>query len=239
MDTGLNTIEFYSGDISGNFATSPTPSAAGGAQDNGPSTALFSNPVGPVQWQMGTGGDGFYARIDPVGTGTSLRYWLGNNSGGLSRCTANCTSPGATWSSRRGAWTGDQQSFVLPFELFHGDVNNPANDCGAAGATTGCGHLIAGTVRVWETLTGATGTNTWYVNSPANLTKASLGNRSYINQLAFEPSSQNTVVVGTNDGNVQIGFNMGGGSFTSTWVNVTGGNSVLPNRPILDVAFDP
>ena len=33
MDTGLNTIEFYSGDISGNFATSPTPSAAGGAQD--------------------------------------------------------------------------------------------------------------------------------------------------------------------------------------------------------------
>jgi uncharacterized repeat protein (TIGR01451 family) len=239
MDTGLNTIEFYSGDISGNFATSPTPSAAGGAQDNGPSTALFTSTPGPTQWQMGTGGDGFFARIDPVGTGTSLRYWLGNNSGGLSRCTANCTSPGATWSSRRGAWTGDQQSFVLPFELFHGDVSNPANDCGAAGATTGCGHLIAGTVRVWETLTGATGTNTWYVNSPANLTKASLGNRSYINQLAFEPSSQNTVAVGTNDGNVQIGFGLGGGSFTSTWVNVTGGNSVLPNRPILDVAFDP
>ncbi len=35
MDNGLNTIEFYSGDISGNFATSPNPSAAGGAQDNG------------------------------------------------------------------------------------------------------------------------------------------------------------------------------------------------------------
>ena len=37
MDTGLNTIEFYSGDISGYFATSPNPSAAGGAQDNAPS----------------------------------------------------------------------------------------------------------------------------------------------------------------------------------------------------------
>ena len=240
MDTGLNTIEFYSGDISGNFATAATPSAAGGAQDNGPSTVLFSgSPTGPVQWQMGTGGDGFFARIDPVGTGTSLRYWLGNNSGGLSRCNANCTNPGATWVSRRGNWTGDTQSFVLPFELFHGDVSNPANDCGAAGATTGCGHLIAGTVRVWETLTGATGTNTWYVNSPANLTKQTLGNRSYINQLAFEPASQNTVMVGTNDGNVQIGFNMGGGSFTSTWVDVTGANTVLPNRPVLDVAFDP
>ena len=35
MVGGLNTIEFYSGDISGNFATSPNPSAAGGAQDNG------------------------------------------------------------------------------------------------------------------------------------------------------------------------------------------------------------
>ena len=240
MDNGINSIEFYSGDISGNFATSPTPQAVGGAQDNGPSSVTFTgSPTGPVQWQMGLGGDGFFSRIDPVGTGTSLRFWEGNNSGGLSRCTANCTSAGATWTSRRGAWTGDTQSFVLPFELFHGDINNPANDCGPAGATTGCGHLIAGTVRVWETVTGATGTNTWYVNSPANLTKQTLGNRSYINQLAFEPSSQNTVIVGTNDGNVQVGFQMGGGSFTSTWVNVTGGNAVLPNRPVLDVAFDP
>ena len=42
MDTGLNAIEFYSGDISGNFATSATPSAVGGAQDNGPSSVTFS-----------------------------------------------------------------------------------------------------------------------------------------------------------------------------------------------------
>jgi hypothetical protein len=355
MDTGFNTIEFYSGDISGNFATSSSPSANGGAQDNGPSSVLFSgSPTGPAPWQMGLGGDGFYARIDPVGQGLTsaagtitlvtggsvagetfviggqtftwqtgvragvgqvqiststttggnnivaavnadlagtatavrsgatvivsaatpgaagnsivfteastnmtmngsgtlgattqggipnLRYWQGNNSGGVSRCLANCTSPGATWSSRRGAWTGDQQSFILPFEIFHGDTSNPANDCGAPGAQTGCGHLIAGTVRVWETLTGATtGTNTWYVNSPPNLTKGTLGNRSFINQLAFEPKDQNTVIVGTNDGAVQIGRGLGTGSNQSTWVDVTGGNTVLPNRPILDVAFDP
>ena len=355
MDNGFNTIEFYSGDISGNFATSSSPSANGGAQDNGPSSVLFSgSPTGPAQWQMGLGGDGFYARIDPVGQGLTpavgtitlvtggavagetfviggqtftwqtgvragvgqvqiststttggnnivtavnadlvgtatavrvgatvnvtaatpgaagnsivfteastnmtmngsgtlgattpggipnLRYWQGNNSGGVSRCLANCTSPGATWTSRRGAWTGDQQSFILPFEIFHGDTTNPANDCGAPGAQTGCGHLIAGTVRVWETLTGATtGTNTWYVNSPPNLTKGTLGNRSFINQLAFEPKDQNTVIVGTNDGAVQIGRGLGTGSNQSTWVDVTGGNAVLPNRPILDVAFDP
>ena len=101
MDTGFNTIEFYSGDISGNFATSPNPSAAGGAQDNAPSVASFpGGATGPVQWQITVGGDGFYARIDPVGTGTSLRYWVGNNSGGLSRCTANCLTSGSTRSWR-------------------------------------------------------------------------------------------------------------------------------------------
>src|SRR5205807_924669 len=79
---------------------------------------------------------------------------------------------------------------------------------------------------------------TWYANSP-DLTKGTLVDRSYINQLAFEPADQTTVIVGTNDGNVQIGFGMGSGSQTSTWINVTGNNIILPNRPVLDVAFDP
>src|SRR5439155_9643946 len=77
MDTGLNTIEFYSGDISANFATATPPQANGGAQDNGSSSVTFSgSPTGPAQWQLGTGGDGFFARIDPVGG----RFWQGNNS---------------------------------------------------------------------------------------------------------------------------------------------------------------
>src|SRR5204863_3524164 len=113
------------------------------------------------------------------------------------------------------------------------------NDCEPPGATTGCGHLVAGTVRVWETITGAAAAPTWYANSPANLTKQTLGNRSFINQLAFEQAFQSTVIVGTNDGNVQIGHGLGTGSNQSIWVNVTGGNALLPNRPILDVAFDP
>lgn len=37
-----------------------------------------------------------------------------------------------------------------------------------------------------------------------------------------------------------MGFNLGQGTAnTATWVDVTGGNTVLPNRPILDVALDP
>src|SRR5207248_4796388 len=105
MDGGLNTIEFYSGDISGNFATSAAPQANGGAQDNGAMSVTFAgSPTGPVQWQSGKGGDGFYARIDPVGTGTSLRFWQGNNSGHLYRCTSNCTASGASWTDRSGGW---------------------------------------------------------------------------------------------------------------------------------------
>src|SRR6266545_4090536 len=102
MKDGLNTIEFYSGDISGYFATSPNPSAAGGAQDNAPSVVGFTGyPTGPAQWQMTIGGDGFYARIDPVGPGVgeSRRYFVGNNSGGMSRCvttaSATCLTGGA------------------------------------------------------------------------------------------------------------------------------------------------
>ena len=70
MDNGINTIEFYAGDISGNFANDPNPAAVGGAQDNGPSSVKFSgSPTGPAQWQMGLGGDGFSGQIDPMGTG--------------------------------------------------------------------------------------------------------------------------------------------------------------------------
>jgi hypothetical protein len=243
MDTGLNTIEFYSGDISGNFATSPTPQAVGGAQDNGPSSVKFTgSPTGPAQWQMGLGGDGFSGLIDPMGTGTSLRFFEGNNSGGFSRCTSNCTASGASWTSIKGGWGSDTQSFVLPVNIFHGGIPG-GDDCGPAGVNTGCGHLLAGTTRVWETVTGAGSTVVWYVtNNPTtqNLTKASLGNRSYINQVKYSPKFSSVAIAGTNDGNVQIGFNLGTGvQAQATWVNVTGNNVVLPNRPVLGIALDP
>ena len=81
--------------------------------------------------------------------------------------------------------------------------------------------------------------SSWYVNSP-DLTKNTLANRSFINQLNYAWSDNTRAIVGTNDGNVQMGFGLGAGTAnTATWVNVTGGNTVLPNRPVLDVALDP
>jgi hypothetical protein len=89
---------------------------------------------------------------------------------------------------------------------------------------------------VWESIDGA---SSWYPNSP-DLTKGTLGDRSFINQLDYAPSTNGNAIVGTNDGNVQYGFGMGTGTAnTATWVNVTGANKVLPNRPIQDVAISP
>ena len=234
MDNGLNTIEFYSGDISANFATSASPQANGGAQDNGSSSVTFSgSPTGPVQWQMGVGGDGFFGRIDPVGG----RFWQGNNGGQLNYCdmsAGDCTTSSANWVPDSSPWSNpgapDTQSFVLPYEIYKGTPGNALTDCPASG----CGHLIVGTTRVWETLTAG---NAWAPVS-MSLVKGTLGNRSFINQLAFEPMDQTRAMVGTNDGNVQYGHGMGVGGL-ATWVDLTGGNAVLPNRPILDVAVDP
>jgi len=134
----------------------------------------------------------------------------------------------------------------MPYDLFHGGIPG-GDDCPPAGVPGGCGHLVVGTTRVWETIMGATNSNSWYItdNPPGgplgpNLCKGTLGNRSFINQVKYSPKYQSVAIVGTNDGNVQIGFNLGTGvASQANWVNVTGGNSILPNRPVLGIALDP
>jgi hypothetical protein len=246
MDTGINTIEFYSGDISGNFATAASPQASGGSQDNGSVSVTFNGtPTGPVLWQLGVGGDGFYSRIDPVGTGSSLRFFQGNNGGALNRCVSNCTNQFAPWGGVSGNWSGDTRSFIMPYDLFHGGIPG-GDDCPPAGVPGGCGHLVVGTTRVWETIHGGNaslGAGDWYVtNNPTiqNMTKQTLGNRSFINQVKYSPKFQSVAMVGTNDANVWIGFNLGTGTQSqANWVNITGTNTVVPLRPVLGVALDP
>jgi hypothetical protein len=110
-------------------------------------------------------------------------------------------------------------------------------------------------MRVYETLSGTAATvptSAWVVTNNttttpscgtttgACLTKGTLGNRSYINQVKYSPKYQTVAIVGTNDGNVQIGFNLGTGTAgAANWVNVTGSNTVLPNRPVLGISLDP
>jgi hypothetical protein len=240
MDTGFNTIEFYDGDLGPSFATSAAPTAAGGAQDNMNSFVTFAGgPTGPAQWQGNIGGDGFYAAID----GKGGFFYASNNSGQIHRCSANCTQPStgaaplASWSGdiRATAVRSDRQSFAMPFELFRGKPTGAGNgECGAR-----CNHMLVGTFRAWETPASDGATITWTARTP-DLTKGTLGNRSYINQLHYAPADQTLGIVGTNDGNVEFLTGLGGANGVGANVlNVTGGNAVLPNRPILDVAIDP
>ncbi|MFL6006850.1 MAG: hypothetical protein ACJ744_11460 [Gaiellaceae bacterium] len=219
----MNTIEFYGGDISQNFATSSTPFIVGGAQDNGSSYGQFGPgatcPDTGCQWSQRIGGDGFYARIEPK---QGQRVFMESQNGNLQRST---TGPAGPYLAATGGWAGDRLSFIFPYKIDK-----------FACPTTTCDHMIAGSYRVFESINGA---SNWYLNSP-DLTKGNLGDRSYINQLDYAPTTNGNAIVGTNDGNVQYGFGLGTGTAnTATWVNVTGANRVLPNRPVQDVAISP
>jgi hypothetical protein len=218
----LSTIEFYSGDVTGGFATSGTPGINAGAQDNGSSVFVWAGNPGPAMWQLRNGGDGMYARIEPK---TGQRWYQESQNGNL---VVSTTGPFGGLGNATGGWGGDTLSFIFPYEIDR--YNCPA-------AT--CNHMIAGSNRVWETLTGAIPASSWAAISP-NLCKGTLGPRSFINQLAIAPSDTAVAMVGTNDGNVQYGFGLNTGPpSTAFWVNVTGSNTVLPNRPVLDVAIHP
>ncbi|MFZ0547255.1 MAG: hypothetical protein WAM60_17540 [Candidatus Promineifilaceae bacterium] len=222
LNDTLSTIEFYSGAITGNFANATNPGINAGAQDNGSAVYVWNgvNP-GPAQWQVRKGGDGMFARIEPV---LEQRWYQESQNGNLA---VSQIGPFGPLQNISGGWGGDRLSFVFPYEIYR--YSCPG---------TGCDHMIAGSYRVWESITGGIPGSSWLINSP-DLTKGTLADRSTINQLDYAVSDNSIAIVGTNDGNVQYGFNMGQGVANSaTWVDVTGSNSVLPNRPILDVTTD-
>jgi hypothetical protein len=226
LNKTLPTIEFYSGDITANFATDDTPGISAGAQDNGSSLYVWDGDPGPAEWQLRWGGDGMFSQIEPI---NELRWYQESQNGNIG---VTQTGPYGPFVSANGAWSGDRRSFIFPYQLYK--YEDPV-----ACPSTGCTHLIAGSYRVWETILGGVGGAGWQINSP-DLTKNTLEDRSTINQLAYSFTDPSIAIVGTNDGNVQYGFNLGQGIPNSaTWIDVTGGNSVLPNRPILDVVTAP
>jgi len=221
INDSISTIEFYAGDITADFANSANPGIVGGAQDNGSSVFVWSGQPGPANWTVRWGGDGMFARIEPV---LAQRWYVESQNGNL---RVSQTGPNGSYGSAAGAWGSDRVSFVHPYEMF--DYSCPQ---------TGCTHMIAGTQRVWETIQGAIPASSWQVQS-GDLTKGVLADRSFINQLSYAVTDSSIAIVGTNDGNVQYGFGLGQGVANSaTWVDVTGGNAVLPNRPVLDVTTD-
>ena len=234
LNATLNTIEFYSGGISPNFNTAPTASAVGGAQDNSCMVSTWSGGnFGAQSWASRNGGDGFWSTIEPI---LQQRWYYSSQNGAIVATSSASGGLGSTstQSAAPSGWGGDRKAFITNFDLYR--FGGETTGCPAA---TGCGRIIAGSYRVWESVTGGVPTSSWRPNSP-DLTKGTLGARSYINQVAYAVNTPDIAIAGTNDGNVWIGFNMGQNIDNSaTWVNVTGNNTVLPNRFVLDVATDP
>lgn len=232
LNNTFNSIEFYGGDVTANFATAASRGAIGGAQDNGSSTVTWDDTPGPAQWVMRRGGDGIHARIEPV---LRQRWYASSQNGSI---TASTTGPtGSFTTNATPPWLAqatERRSFLTHFEIYR--YGGETTGCPAA---TGCGRMLAGSFRVWESIQGGIPASSWYANSP-DLTKNTLGDRSFINQVTHAVSDPSVAIAGTNDGNVWIGFGLGQGTANSaTWVNITGNNAVLPNRPVMDVATDP
>ncbi len=234
LNETLNTIEFYSGGITPNFNTSANVSAVGGAQDNSCMVATWpGSSIGAARWFSRNGGDGIWSTIEPI---LQQRWYYSSQSGNIVATTSASGGLGgtSTVAAAPSGWGGDRKSFLTNFDLYR--FGGETTGCPAA---TGCGRIIAGSFRVWESVSGGIPTSSWVPNSP-DLTKGTLGDRSFINQVAYAVNTPDVAIAGTNDGNVWFGFNMGQNIANSaTWVNVTGNNTVLPNRFVLDVATDP
>jgi hypothetical protein len=241
MNGGTGTIEFYSGDITARFddPATATRGIVGGAQDNGGSVHVWSSnePPGLAIWQERFGGDGIYNRIEPI---LGQRWYYSAQFGYL---MASTSGPDGVVDQMVAPydetnfllWDGDRVGFLMYYDLykFGGSDTCPAD--------TGCQRMLAGTYRVWESLSGGLPNTSWYVNSP-DLTKAlSAGtDLSIINRVRYAYSDPSRAVVGTNDGNVWVGSGLGAGSADSAaWIDVTGSNAALPNRPVMDVTTAP
>jgi uncharacterized repeat protein (TIGR01451 family) len=233
MNDTLPTIEIYHGDITADFATSAAPGATAGFQDNGSATVVYAGSPGPATWNATYGGDGIVSRIEPI---LEQRWYYSSQNGDV---VVSTNGPDGADADASGGWSSDILSFVFPFEIYrYGALDAPGSGCTRA---QGCTHLIAGSNRVWETTTGGVNGSGWAAKTP-NLTKNNLivggDNRSFINNLHYAISDPTVAIIGSNDGNVQYVFGLGVAG-AATPVDVTDGNNVLPNRPILDVATDP
>ena len=173
LNNSLSTLEFYSGDITANFATAAQPGVNGGMQDNGSAVYVWEarqlrrRPSGRLR----KGGDGMFARIEPV---LGQRWYQESQNGDLAVSTSG---PSAHSSRSLAAGRPTAAASSSPIEI-------QKNGC----PPTGCTHMIAGCIVSGSRLPAL---GSWTgVNSP-DLTKNTLADRSFINQLNYAWSDNN------------------------------------------------
>jgi uncharacterized repeat protein (TIGR01451 family) len=237
LNNSLSTIEMYHGDITANFATSANAGATAGFQDNGSASIVFAGTPAAGTWTATNGGDGIVSRIEPV-----FGQWWYTSVYYADIYVSTTGAFGTQQSISSSGWSSDRASFFTPFDLYrYGVLDAPGSGCTSTPVVGGCKHIILGTQRVWESIVGGNPASSWIAKT-GDLSKNNLivgtDNRSYINQIHYSVSDPTIAMAGTNDGNVQYVFGLGGAG-AATAVNVTGNNAVLPDRPIQDVATDP
>lgn len=248
LNNSLNTIQWYNGQLGANWGTTGRPGdgkqyALAGAQDNG--SASWTSDNAALKWQArGGGGDGFFAAFDPVQGTLKAGNWYSEYTYGAILCSSTggsgdykpCEPPYGSM---------ERPDFAAPFVL-------DQHHCSSAG----CRNLLVATSEVWATGSGGLTSGAWTNVSP-DLTKGAISSDTAANTLIdvrFALDNPRAAVVGSDDGNVQWSNTI----YTSdnctaaaadtadfscqpnaaaTWVNLTQGNQVLPNRAILGVNF--
>jgi hypothetical protein len=239
LHNGMNVTQFYGGQTSANIAGSSQKYFFGGTQDNG--TASFDGNDGRLFWTKRLGGDGIYAALDPLNATRTGGRWYGEGPDG----TVQCSSSGAEGEFYlcSGDWQRQEDPpFAAPFKLnqFHCTDNL-------------CPILVFGAQSIWaHTQSSVPALRSWKKIGESKITS----DDSFIVSFDFAMSNPAALVAGTADGSVHISSNAFTGiscnrasantskfscdaNQRASWTDLRQENTVLPNRPVLSVTFDP
>jgi len=246
INHGINTNQFYAGQIGADFAGDGMGGVQwlfGGMQDNG--NASWDSTTSDFTWTArSVGGDGFFTSFDPVAGSETTGWWLTEYTyGSLYASDTGAQGPFAGKSVFTGCepnYTGSPD-WSTPFQL-------DTLHC----KSSSCSNYILGEDYVWASTGYTRGCPSWTRVSPS-MVKTSTGS---IITVGMAPSEPKAAAVGTDDGKVwwtESAFSGSGCTQTAansasfscstnsgaSWIDADPSNAVLPNRVILQVAFDP
>jgi hypothetical protein len=240
MNTDVDNFQLYAGQLGRDFANTSgttTQMVMGGFQDNGEAT--WDSSQSTLRWiARSVGGDGFYTAFDPIAGSRTAGRFISEYSYG----TLYCSSAGAagTFTDCAPTYaTNETPAWSTPFILDQWNCNS-----------TNCENMFL----------GAGG---GYASTDAGVTWSRVRS-SFFGKSSSDPviavnvshSSPGSVLVGTGQGNMYWSDDVFTGTnctaakantstfnctpnTAATWVNLTDGNAVLPNRAISGVAFSP
>lgn len=244
----ISTNQFYGGQIGADFANGGLNGKQwlfGGMQDNG-NASWDSSGAGNTWIARSVGGDGFYTSFDPLQGDESTGYWITEYTYG----SMYCSDSGAD--GPFGVGNGPFLSTCSPQYTGSPDWSAPFQIDTLHCTDSECSNYIVGEDYVWVASSYKRGVPSWSRIS-GSLVKTSSGS---IITVSMAPSEPKAAAVGTSDGKVWWSESIFSGSGCTqaaansaafscsnntgaAWVDADAANAVLPDRAVLQVAFDP